>query len=131
VAPLARVKHVVMFGFQIFSYDQLQARITSTKSRQVSQMLMNRHSGASCVWIRCRLTRDQLRLDVDDNGHGMEARSLATESNEQPQIGVGILGMRERLSELGGHLDVRSGPLGTKVSGVLPRPKGPTSPISK
>lgn len=93
--------------------------------RFVQECLTNvhRHSGAFRVWIRCRLEKDKLRLEVEDNGHGMKAKSLAGGSNRRPEIGVGILGMTGRLSELGGHLDVHSGPWGTKVSAVLPRPK--------
>lgn len=93
--------------------------------RFVQECLTNvhRHSGAFRVWIRCRLEKDRLTLEVEDNGHGMKARSLANGSNQRPEIGVGILGMTGRLSELGGHLDVHSGPWGTKVCAVLPRPK--------
>jgi signal transduction histidine kinase len=34
--------------------------------------------------------------------------------------GVGLIGMRERVHELGGRLDIRSGPDGTMISVCLP-----------
>ena len=41
-------------------------------------------------------------------------------SEEARQIGVGISGVRVRLEQLGGRLDIRSGPAGTHVSAKVP-----------
>jgi signal transduction histidine kinase len=45
-------------------------------------------------------------------------------SNGRPQprearLGVGIPGMRERMSQLGGRLDIHSGPTGTTVRATI------------
>jgi glucose-6-phosphate-specific signal transduction histidine kinase len=41
--------------------------------------------------------------------------------DDRRQDGVGIAGMRERLQELGGHLDVRAVGRGMAVVACLPR----------
>jgi signal transduction histidine kinase len=42
---------------------------------------------------------------------------------DNTQLGVGIAGMRERLRQLGGQLEIRSSSKGTTVIAVLPRPQ--------
>ena len=37
----------------------------------------------------------------------------------EPRLGVGIPGMRERMAQLGGHLDITSGPSGTSVRATI------------
>jgi signal transduction histidine kinase len=44
----------------------------------------------------------------------------------KPSFGVGILGMRERLSQLGGTLEISSKKRGTTVKAVLPSRQGPS-----
>jgi signal transduction histidine kinase len=51
------------------------------------------------------------------NGSGPPTPRAAT-------LGVGISGMRERLRQLGGRLEVRSKGAGTSVTAVLPLGKG-------
>jgi len=34
--------------------------------------------------------------------------------------GVGILGMKERLKQLGGHLEIETGRYGTQVKAIIP-----------
>lgn len=40
-------------------------------------------------------------------------------SEDGAQLGVGIPGMRERLGQMGGQLELRSGPQGTIVRAIL------------
>ena len=55
-----------------------------------------------------------------DEGHGMPAEILEEASGTVAGIGVGIMGMRERLRQLGGRLGIDSGSQGTKVNAILP-----------
>ena len=48
---------------------------------------------------------------------------LATGQDEKLSMGVGILGMRERLAQLGGRLEISSGKKGTTVKASVPLPK--------
>jgi PAS domain S-box-containing protein len=52
--------------------------------------------------------------------------SLPSNGNPQPQqvrLGVGIPGMRERMSQIGGRLDIISGPTGTTVRAIISLPQ--------
>jgi PAS domain S-box-containing protein len=83
--------------------------------RVVQECLTNihRHSGAKSAVIVLRCTPDHVVLEVSDDGHGFEA--AGGEVN-----GVGLRGMRERLRQIGGSLQVSSSERGTLVQAVLP-----------
>lgn len=73
-----------------------------------------RHANASQVWIELDLDDGNLVLTVQDNGQGIN------QNNEHP-IGIGIQGIRERLTLVGGRLTIRSDPgRGTIMSATLP-----------
>jgi signal transduction histidine kinase len=69
--------------------------------RCVQELVTNaiRHSHASNVWIDLERSRDGLRLDVRDDG-------CATGAVDE---GNGLRGMRERVTLLGGRLDLAAG----------------------
>ena len=82
--------------------------------RIVQEALTNvlRHAGASSARVTVRANADELEIDVTDDGHGDIAGADA---------GLGLRGMFERATALGGHLDV--GPReegGWRVHAVLP-----------
>lgn len=81
---------------------------------------VHRHAKASQVILNLRLTPDQVILFVVDNGHGMRGRRGETAAR-QPALGVGIPGMRIRLSQFGGSLQIRSGRRGTIIRATAPR----------
>ena len=62
---------------------------------------------------------DNLRLEIEDAGKGVppEKQSLLTSSGAS---GVGVSGMRERLRQLGGSLEIQSDANGTRVTATLP-----------
>jgi hypothetical protein len=63
-----------------------------------------------------------LHLIVRDDGVGLHALDLP----EAKSIGVGLMGMRERVHELGGRISMKSGVKGTVVTVSLPRLKRTT-----
>jgi two-component system, NarL family, sensor histidine kinase UhpB len=82
--------------------------------RIVQESLTNvaRHAQATHVHIRARLDKTTLTLEISDNGTGIsQERLLSIES-------VGLLGMHERASRLGGDLRV-SGEAGGGTRVVL------------
>jgi PAS domain S-box-containing protein len=89
--------------------------------RVVQECLTNihRHSGSPTAAIRIHLQPNWLFLEVQDHGKGIppEKQKALTRAG---RIGVGFSGMRERLRQLGGTLEVRSDENGTLVSAVLP-----------
>jgi CheY-like chemotaxis protein len=89
--------------------------------RVVQESLSNVHkySEASKASILISLGANELQLEVHDNGQGI-AESKLPEVAAGAALGVGIPGMRERLSELGGRLEIQSGDSGTTIIAVLP-----------
>ena len=87
---------------------------------QESLTNVHRHSGASAASIRLQREADQLQLEIRDNGKGIGEERLRSLHASTGKIGVGITGMRERVRQLGGHLEIRSSGSGTAVCVMLP-----------
>jgi signal transduction histidine kinase len=86
---------------------------------QESLTNVHRHSGASRATVTLRHEEDEFKLDITDNGRGISEEHLSRFRAAENE-GVGIAGMRERVRELGGHFEIRSGKSGTTVSVILP-----------
>ena len=74
-----------------------------------------RHSGASRVWVRLRISADCLELEVEDHGAGLAPTAVAApdSSNRQGRRrGLGLVAMRERAAIAGGTIEFRSVPGG-------------------
>jgi PAS domain S-box-containing protein len=80
---------------------------------------VRRHSGSPVAQVRLKPQQDQVTLEVRDEGHGAPA-GLLDASDNVTGLGVGVAGMRERLRQLGGLLEVESGPTGTIVRATVP-----------
>ena len=87
---------------------------------QESLTNVHRHSGASAAKVRLYRETDHLELEIVDNGKGISEERLRNFDKSAGNWGVGIAGMRERVRELGGHLEVRSFDSGTAVCAALP-----------
>jgi signal transduction histidine kinase len=89
--------------------------------RTVQECLTNihRHSGSGTARIHLAETDGGICLRVEDDGAGMEVNKL-DEVKSAVVPGVGIRGMRERLRQLGGALEIRSSEKGTIVEARLP-----------
>jgi PAS domain S-box-containing protein len=87
--------------------------------RVVQESLSNvlRHSSSSTVDIRLNRKPDTIRLSVENRG---SATSYRHANGDLPHHGVGIAGMRERMEELGGRLDLRAAGFGMTVVASLP-----------
>ena len=89
--------------------------------RIVQESLTNvhRHSGSSTVRIAITQESTAVMLEVDDDGRGMVAQTLG-QQGDSGRLGVGIMGMRERMRQLGGQLEIESGNRGTTVKATIP-----------
>ena len=88
--------------------------------RVVQESLMNihRHSDAGRVKIEVTQGKDALTMEVKDDGKGLPTQGG---DGRKPTMGVGILGMKERLAQLGGTLEVTSeNHKGTIIKAVVP-----------
>lgn len=96
---------------------------------RVAQEALNniyRHSGATRARVDLQHRDGDVVLRVTDNGRGMPEELLSSLPASKARIesgrrvGVGILGMKERLAELGGRLEITSGEKGTTITAVVP-----------
>ena len=92
--------------------------------RVVQECLTNihRHSGSATATIRIQPYKNKLTLEVQDRGKGIPLHQLQLLS-KVGRIGMGFGGMRERLRQLGGTLEIHSDESGTLVRAVLPLEK--------
>ena len=86
---------------------------------QESLTNIHRHAKSKTAKVRLRVDEDKARLVIVDNGKGFPSANGAPKRE-----GVGIAGMRGRVRELGGAMEVTSGPGGTTVHVVLPLRQG-------
>ena len=92
--------------------------------RIVQESLANiqKHSGSSTGTIRLWNDQGRVQLEIRDHGRGM-GPTLGRDGRSVPKasrLGVGILGMRERMAQLGGTLEVQSDASGTAVHATIP-----------
>jgi PAS domain S-box-containing protein len=88
--------------------------------RIIQQCLANihRHSGSDTADIRIDRRGDYLIVQVQDRGKGM-AKEKLRELTESGRSGVGLAGMRERLRQLSGTLEIESDGNGTLVRAII------------
>jgi PAS domain S-box-containing protein len=96
--------------------------VERTLFRIVQESLTNifRHSGSDTASVLIALGAGIVRLEVADNGKGMPDDILAALNSSGGQLGVGIRGMKERVRQLGGWLQIRSQQGGTTIIVSLP-----------
>jgi two-component system NarL family sensor kinase len=97
---------------------RLGTDIETALFRVVQESLTNihRHSGSSSAIIWVTTDEDAVLVRVTDEGHGFSLSTMPDSQDAALSPGVGILGMRQRLRQLGGQLDIESSSEGTTVS---------------
>jgi PAS domain S-box-containing protein len=97
--------------------------------RLVQECLTNvhRHSGSPTANIRISRNSRAIRVEVCDRGKGIPGGGFAMSGPAKP--GVGIQGMRERVRQLGGQIDIRSGDAGTAIVASFPVQEAVKQPI--
>jgi len=97
-------------------FGRLPLDVETALFRIVQECLTNvhRHSGSPTARIRLARKPQWVALEVQDQGRGMPSGILdRRDAVESP--GVGLLGMRERVRQLGGSLRIDSSGKGAKV----------------
>lgn len=97
-----------------------EAEIALFRALQEGLTNVHRHSESSEVDIRFSLLKHDVRLEIEDNGSGIPQKALKRLMEGAGETGVGIAGMRERLRELGGSLELESDSHGTLLSISIP-----------
>lgn len=99
--------------------DRLGEDIELVLFRILQEALTNihRHSGSKTASVRIGADSQQAWLDVQDQGKG-SGNGDGASGEFRP--GIGITGMRERVKDLSGTLEIRSDQSGTRVKVMLP-----------
>lgn len=102
-------------------FGRLPRDIETAMFRVVQESLTNihRHSGSLVANIRCRRILERVLVEVQDHGTGIPAEKIAMLASVGTP-GVGIRGMRERVRQLGGDLEITSNSNGTIVAARFP-----------
>ena len=105
---------------------RLQSEIEMALFRVVQEALSNvrRHSASEAASIRLARRDCEVVLQIKDQGKGLALADYSPDTNGALSLGVGIPGMKQRLRQLGGTLDITSNNGGTTVSAVVPIAKG-------
>ena len=99
--------------------QRLPRRVEATLYHVAKEALHNvvKHARATAVWIRFQRKADSICCCIRDNGTGFDPASIAVRQGEQ---GFGLIGMRERLSVVGGSMQINSGGCGTELMISIP-----------
>jgi PAS domain S-box-containing protein len=91
--------------------------------RFIQEALTNihRHASATKAWIILSRSESHVTAEVRDNGSGMSAERLC--QVRSGGSGVGIRGIRERISQFQGSMEVHSDSAGTMASVQIPIPE--------
>jgi two-component system NarL family sensor kinase len=112
----------VAVKLELSEIGRLPMELEITLFRVVQESLSNvhRHAGAQHAIIRLQRSETDVVLEVVDDGVGIPQDVLdRLRQHGAETVGVGIAGMRERLAQLGGTLEIRSASHGTTMRARL------------
>ncbi len=101
---------------------RLPIQVETALFRVLQESLTNvhRYSGSTEVKIRFQCEAENAVLEIADRGCGIPAELLQQIEDGCAGTGVGLAGMRERLRELNGKLEISSGRFGTSLRAIVP-----------
>jgi signal transduction histidine kinase len=108
-------------------FGRLPLPVETALFRVLQEGLTNihRHSHSAAADIHLRVSDRHVNLEIRDYGKGIPAHVLQR-FRQSGTTGVGLAGMRERIFELGGQLEIRAEEQGTTVSATIPVHGEPT-----
>ncbi|CAG0983713.1 partial serine/threonine-protein kinase RsbW, partial [Gammaproteobacteria bacterium] len=106
--------------------ERLPAHVETALYRIIQEALTNvtRHAQATTVHLRLQRSGATVIARIEDDGRGFDVQHVFNGS--LPKQGIGLMGMRERATLLGGTFSLYSEPgHGTQVSIEIPLESGP------
>lgn len=120
-------------GFSTRSNIQVQLEVSKDLPRMVGDVELtlfrilqesltniHKHSGSSLVEVAVHTEGPFVLICVRDFGKGIPKGVLENFQDSKATLGVGLAGMRERVRQLGGTLDLRSNGQGATVEARIP-----------
>ncbi len=104
--------------------ERLPMTVETALFRILQESLTNvhRHSAAERVSVCFQREGDAAVLEIRDFGRGIPVEQLVRLRDASAKTGVGLAGMRARLSELKGKLEIESDSRGTSLRAMVPLP---------
>jgi len=120
-------------GFSLRSKIQVQLEVAENIPRMeqdvelalfriLQEALTNihKHSGSPSVDIHVKIEGSKVSLRIRDYGKGIPAGVIDAFKRSKAGLGVGLAGMRERVRDLGGRLELKSDAKGAVVEASVP-----------
>lgn len=104
------------------NFERFASALETAVFRIVQEALGNihRHSQSPTADIRLSADRECLKLEIRDAGRGIPA-DMQRQIKTGIRTGVGLRGMRERVAQMGGQLEIESSEKGTAILASFPR----------
>ena len=104
--------------------DRMPPAMEIALFRMLQESLTNvhRHSGSTEVEIELDSDAETVALTIRDYGRGMPAEVVDSFRNNGGNLGVGLAGLKARVRELGGEVNVHSNTGGTTINVTIPLP---------
>lgn len=101
---------------------RLPGPIELTLFRVIQESIANaiRHSGTKQIHIRLVRDAQEIQVEIQDFGRGLPVQPTPGDTKFLHRSGVGLAAMRERLTLIGGQLNVESDPEGVTVLASVP-----------
>jgi signal transduction histidine kinase len=98
---------------------RLHPEIETAIYRVIQESLNNaaRHARAERVQVVVLRRGEEILLTIRDDGHGFDLQT--------PSAGFGLTSMRERISLVGGQIEIASSPTGTTIAAIVPIDRRP------
>ncbi|MGH9572252.1 MAG: GAF domain-containing sensor histidine kinase [Candidatus Acidiferrales bacterium] len=97
-----------------------EAELALFRVVQASLTNVHLHSKASKAFVRVEQTPAEVIVTIIDNGQGIPD-GVVDRASRTSKVGVGIAGMRERMAQLSGFLEIKTSSRGTKVIANVPK----------
>jgi signal transduction histidine kinase len=85
---------------------------------------IHRHSHSTRAEIVLKIKESQVVLKIKDYGTGISQEALNRFRSTGASVGVGMAGMRERVREIAGQIEIQSNGTGTLISVTMPLSEG-------
>jgi signal transduction histidine kinase len=115
-----RSKLRITFEYKPDTFPRLSTEIETSVFRVVQEALTNvhRHSRSDDARVEVHQQADRVYVRVRDFGVGMP--SSGPMSAPIQNMGVGVTGMRERIKQIGGEVNILPAEPGTLVEAIIP-----------
>jgi PAS domain S-box-containing protein len=102
--------------------EKLPGEIEDTLYRVVQESLSNihLHSGSKTADVELKCDGSRVVLRIADSGHGFPAPVDISRRDDYRFLGMGLMGMRQRVCQHGGDLKIESDKSGTRITAQIP-----------